>query len=145
MINLVVAEASHLDLFKASDVFLGEPFARDAIQRALERNLGFAYTCFMGTEVLGCIGGYRLWEGVAEIWAWLSDAIKKYPVAFTRRVLHSLEYHQVKLNLHRYQMSARVDAPKAERWARTLGFQREGLMRRYGQDGSDYILMSRTF
>jgi RimJ/RimL family protein N-acetyltransferase len=44
------------------------------------------------------------------------------------------------LNLRRIQAHCDVNVPKAVKFLEQIGFQREGLMRGYGEDGSDHYL-----
>lgn len=143
MISYQIARPEHLDLFEPSPVFQGEIHCKELLRASVAGKNGFSYTYFVGNQAIGIIGGDLLWQGVAEVWAWLSQGIEKYPIEFTKRVIHCLNFHKEKVKLHRYQMNVREKEIKALRWAKTLGFQEEGIMFRYGRDGSNYIMMGR--
>ena len=47
--------------------------------------------------------------------------------------------------LVRIQAAVRADWPEAQRFAEFLGLENEGLMRKYGPDGSDYFRFAKVF
>ncbi len=50
----------------------------------------------------------------------------------------------ISMGLHRIQLTIRTTDKRAEKWALAIGFQQEAVMRKYGPDGVDYLLMSRV-
>ena len=44
----------------------------------------------------------------------------------------------------RIQAAVRADWPEAQRFAEFLGLENEGLMRKYGPDGSDYFRFAKV-
>jgi RimJ/RimL family protein N-acetyltransferase len=46
--------------------------------------------------------------------------------------------------VQRVQASVHAEDGQAVRFARWLGFENEGLMKKYGPDGSDYYRMARV-
>lgn len=144
MIEIETARGSHFNLFQPKAVFTGELFSKEPLQFVVDQKIGFSYSYFAKGEILGCVGGHILWRGVAEVWAWLGDAIKKYPVEFTKKIINCLDFHKERLDIHRYQLYVREGEVQAERWARVLGFKTEGIMQKYGMDGTNYIMMGRV-
>lgn len=144
MIKYTICRPEHFDLFKPKLIFENENYHKTLLQAFAEKNYGFSYTYFKDNEILGCVGGHELWRGVAEVWAWLSDLVRKYPVEFTKKIRNCLDFHQEKLGLHRYQMYVRASERDAIRWAKLLGFSPEGVMHKYGIDGSNYLMMGRV-
>jgi len=51
----------------------------------------------------------------------------------------------VTLKLRRLQITVDERNIVAIRWARMLKFSREGVLRKYGPSGVDYLMMSRIF
>jgi RimJ/RimL family protein N-acetyltransferase len=47
------------------------------------------------------------------------------------------------LQLHRLQITVRTDDNRAFRYAQAIGFETESVMRKYGPDQVDYLLMAR--
>ncbi len=96
-------------------------------------------------------GAVSLWPGVAECWAIFAPAFADMKESFAcrrglqrvaRRFLDNLLSDP---ELRRLQASARADDMAARRWVTHLGFHSEGLMPRYGCDGSDHIRYGRLF
>ena len=46
---------------------------------------------------------------------------------------------------HRIQSAVLTGNERLERFAKFLGFQREGIMRQYGTDRKDYAIFARIF
>ena len=108
-------------------------------------DMGVAETMFAADEPIAAYGLVSLWEGVATIWAILSDeATDTYPIAMTRRVKFMLEELIEGMELVRVEAQARVDHPEAREWLEMLGFSVECTMEAWGPgDHADYYLMSR--
>lgn len=65
-------------------------------------------------------------------------------VSLTKAAIAYRDFRVISGNLHRLQITVRCEDMRAVRWARAIGFTIDGMMMRYGPDGSDYYLMSRT-
>ena len=79
---------------KPEDISKIKRQAEQTIGHGLERavQLGVAETMWVGDEPIAAYGIVNMWDGVAHIWALLSDeATDSYPVALTRRVKQMLE------------------------------------------------------
>jgi RimJ/RimL family protein N-acetyltransferase len=75
---------------------------------------------------------------------WFSDEVAKYPVEFFRKTRRLLLLYFGAYNLQRLEINVRSDYLIGKRFAEKLGFEPEGIMRKYGFDGSDYILYARV-
>jgi len=96
-----------------------------------------------GDRVLGVLGAWPGCHGVATVWAQLSDELLARPVALCKGARHWLEYIADREALHRLQTTIRPDHDAALRWARWLGFEREGLMEQATPQRSDLWLYAR--
>ena len=47
------------------------------------------------------------------------------------------------LHLHRLQITVRTDDNRAMRYAKAIGFETESVMKKFGPDKVDYLLMTR--
>lgn len=108
-------------------------------------DLGVSETMWAGDVPIAAYGIVSMWEGVATVWALLSDeATDTYPVALTRRVREMLDEMIDSMEIVRVQAEARVDHPAARNWLEGFGFEVEGTMACYGpEDHADYYLMAR--
>lgn len=95
--------------------------------------------------IYGIAGSYRSWAGSAQAWAIFSPAVDKYPVAL-KKVCTSLINHAVKeQHLVRLSLTVRSDYEKGNNFAKCLGFELEGHMKKYLPDGRDAHLYARIF
>jgi ribosomal protein S18 acetylase RimI-like enzyme len=91
--------------------------------------------------MFGCI---ILWTGVAEMWSIISDDARRYPKQLTLVAKGFSDIVAQSLSLHRLQLTVRSDEPRALRWAEYLGFEIEGLMKKYSPDGADTYILARV-
>lgn len=93
---------------------------------------------------IACAGMVLLWPGVAEAWTTLSDWAKHHPIWLVKTLRRELKVQMINMELRRAQMHVE-DTPELCRWARAMGFQYEGTLRKYTPDGKTlhvYALLS---
>lgn len=100
--------------------------------RALEAT-GLAWTLLCGGRVVGCGGVIDRGEGRGEAWALLAQDAGTTMLAATRAVRRYFETAPFR----RIEAVTAVNFLPAARWARLLGFQREGRMRAFCDGGGD--------
>lgn len=105
---------------------------------------GEAFLLTVGHATLGALGVCRLMDWCGLAWAVLDDPPPRLAIPITRATEWALRRWQVELGFRRIQAHVVAGFDRGERWARLLGFEREGLMRGFGHDGSDYLLMARV-
>lgn len=97
-----------------------------------------------GLPIAGA-GVMPVWDGVYEAWAMIGSQVGRAAMV---RV-----YKETQLFLgflfddpavRRVQTQVKTDFLAGHRFARMLGFAEEGVLRRYGPDGSDYTMYSRV-
>lgn len=101
---------------------------------------GPCYSGVVGDVVIASAGFYPQWDGRAIVWALVSGDAGRHFVSLHRAVLRSFELHPFR----RIETCVLKGFAEGCRWAEMLGFQREGLMRAYGPDGSDFHLYARV-
>ena len=128
----------------------------DAASIAMRENLNFAdlmaaqaasghaITVLLHGTPAACFGSVSIWKGLEEMWCLLEERARKYPLAMTKIAIAYRDYRVIAGNLRRLQLNVRCSDQRAFRWAKTIGFELEAKMRRYGPDGSDFYLMSRV-
>lgn len=89
---------------------------------------------------IAVVGISMYWEGVAYAWAFVSPEVGKHRKSFIRGTKDLIHWAMDAFKLHRLQATCVTDPPLFYRTLEVLGFEREGLMRRYGLDGSDHYL-----
>lgn len=100
---------------------------------------GPAYTLLNGDEVLACAGIVPQWQNRAMAWALVGANAGRAMVALHRAVLRCFEIHPCR----RIETTVASKFPEGHRWARMLGFEREGTMTAFAPDGADYDLYAR--
>ncbi len=100
-----------------------------------------ATTIIRGEEVIiASLGVIPQWRGYSRAWALVSGDAGRCMVSLTRRISTWLRFH----NEGRIDTAVRTDFVAGIRWAEMLGFQREGIMRKYDPDRKDFYLYSQV-
>ena len=86
---------------------------------------------------VACGGLFTQWDGRAIAWAFLTSHVPMLEA--TRRAREVLDMAGVR----RVECWVDVDFKAGHRWAKLLGFEREGLMRSFCPDGRDNVLYAR--
>lgn len=103
-----------------------------------------AVTFLLGDEPIAIFGWFFISASTVHVWALLSDSVAKRKKSFHKAVRELIAYSFEKHGLQRMQMSVRTTNRQGWDWARALGFQCEGVMRRYGPSGADCWLFARV-
>ena len=89
-------------------------------------------------------GAHVMWQGVGEGWLIMSKygydipkTVARYADEFFDVIMHEAQVQRVQASVH-------AEDSQAVKFARWLGFENEGLMKKYGPDGSDYYRMARV-
>jgi len=97
-------------------------------------------------NIVGIVGLAMHRPGVSSAWSIMDQRMPQHGVGVTRCVRKLINETQKQHELKRMDMLCRyTDCGKYERWAKTLGFEYEGTLRKYGPDGEDYVLLARTW
>lgn len=74
----------------------------------------------------------------------VSGWVRHHALTFTRlcRIYFSQAFECLKL--HRLQAYIRSTEPAYIRWAESFGFVKEGVLRKYGPEGVDYLMMAKV-
>jgi RimJ/RimL family protein N-acetyltransferase len=104
----------------------------------------FGWTALHDNEIVGVAGIVKLWRGVGEAWFMLSKKGAKMPYRVANCADQMFDEVMVGQNLHRMQASVSTLDPKAVRFARWIGFEPEGIMKKYGEKGEDFFRMARV-
>ena len=109
------------------------------------QNEKHSYTAFLDNKPVCCFGSHILWDGVSESWMLTSYDIEKRPITITRMCSRYFDYIARDLRLHRMQITCNTNDLLAIRFAIALKLDKEGVMKGYGPDGSDYAIFARTY
>ena len=106
-------------------------------------NPDMAFTGIENGHLIGSAGLIRIWPGVSEAWFVGSWRLNNNVMAGARATRRKLDDLMKAHELHRIQAVVRADWDEAVRFVEFLRFQREGLLRGYGPDGSDHYVYAR--
>lgn len=103
---------------------------------------GTAYSLFVDKKIISIAGVVSMREGIGESWSAPTPAIMKNAIFYFRIVKWGVYDAIDKLNLRRVQTVCRSDDPISYEWQQRLGFDFEGIMKSYNDDGTDAIRMA---
>lgn len=91
--------------------------------------------------VLGIAGMYLSSPGVGDFWSLSDVAVLRSRKLYCKSVKWLISRVTEAYKLDRAQFFIRTDQPWAERWAEFLGFQKEGVLRKYA-DRQDHFVFA---
>lgn len=104
-----------------------------------------SFTFMKGNEIVGCAGLYPIWQGRAYLWAFISkNATASDLLGGTKFALKWLDRMFMSSSFNRIETAVLADFDAGHRWVTMLGFEKEGLMKKYDPNGLDYVLYART-
>lgn len=121
--------------------------AEQMIQRehfnTIER-VGLAWSAYRGMFLYCAAGLIPQWPGRATVWALMAVGTDRFDMLFlTRQMRRFLNHVQQPGGYRRIEMTVDADFDAGHRWAETLGFSREGLMKCYDPAARDHVLYAR--
>ena len=133
----------HAQRFSASQPDL-EGFDRNELKERIinQSTVGQGITVLHRNKVIGIFGSTPIWQGLEEAWFLVDEAVRRYGIAMTKVAKKFILLKFQEDSLNRLQITVRCTDVRAYKWAKCLGFSDDGVMRRFGPDGSDYFLMS---
>jgi hypothetical protein len=136
LINIVDYQPAHLKLINVKDLHRGE-LPREIVHRAV------TFIRQSDGEVLAIFGGFHFGPKTFHIWAFISKEAHKIPIAFAKSTIKMLAFFEQAYRLNRIQIDIRQSYKEGDKWAKTLGFKREGLMKQFAPDGEDCWLYAK--
>jgi RimJ/RimL family protein N-acetyltransferase len=138
MYNLVPFDEEHIHFIETDYEFPPEARAMFNNHHAIK-----GYSLFNDDLIMAAAGVHILWGGVAEGWIVMSKHGYSTPKTVARYTDRLFDGIMADNELWRIQASVSASDTKALRFASWLGFEDEGLMKKYGPDGSDYRRVAR--
>lgn len=114
----------------------------EVVQGYFSRSL-FSYIFLEDSKPVGAFGLVVLWAGVGECWFMSSPDLERHPL-FLIKTFRRLTDEVLNRGLHRVQIMVH-DTPALNKWATTLGFTKEGVLRKYGIDLKDNAVYSKVW
>ena len=115
-----------------------------SIAHWLAENSRASLTVLQGDKCLAAFGLCALHETAAQAWMLVNPEYRySHAKTILRAAKEEIERWQISEGFNRVQITIEFANAGFVRWSKLLGFQLEGLMRCYGQDGQDHFLMAR--
>lgn len=106
---------------------------------------GMAFTLLLDRTPIVSGGVILLWNGVGEGWVMSSKRIFEYKFTAASLIKRRLDLICENNKIWRLQTSVKAKFTTGIRFATWLGLTKEGLMRKFGPDGSDYYKMAKIY
>lgn len=141
--HLIQFEIEHFDLMELDKDGFVSRGNREMFE--IYQKIGPAITLLNDRyEVVGCGGVIIVWEGIGQFWMIPGVLVPKYAKTVWKEVKLFIKDSTERFALHRIQATVREADPRAIRWIERLGFEREGLLRCYGQDRENHFMYARV-
>lgn len=88
--------------------------------------------------ILGMGGVISVWKGVAIAWLLTACEIERYKLFFHKTIVRMLDSAIRELSLHRIDVTVLAEHKTSINWLERLGFQNEGIMRKFDSGKNDY-------
>ena len=106
---------------------------------------GLSFTLWADNSIVLCGGITPMWDGVAEGWVIASKRIYDHKIKSVSAIKKRLDLLCTNNNIWRLQTSVKEDFKVGIRFAEWLGLKKEGLMRMYGPDKTNYYRMAKIY
>lgn len=106
---------------------------------------GLSFTLLADNNIVLCGGITPLWDGVAEGWVIASKRIYDHKIKSVSAIKKRLDLLCINNKIWRVQTSVKENFKVGVRFAEWLGLEKEGLMRMYGPDKTNYIRMAKIY
>ena len=106
---------------------------------------GLSFTLLADNNIVLCGGITPLWDGVAEGWVIASKRIYDHKIKSVSSIKRRLDLLCINNNIWRVQTSVKEDFKVGVRFAEWLGLKKEGLMKYYGLDQTNYWRMAKYY
>jgi len=106
---------------------------------------GLAFTLFLDETPIVSGRIVPMWEGVAEGWVLSSKHIFDYKIKAASIIKKRLDYLCINNKIIRLQTAVKEEFLTGVRFAQWLGLEKEGLMKFYGLDQTNYWRMAKYY
>ena len=104
-----------------------------------------AFTGMIDGKPIFAAGMKTIWNGVAEGWVLATKDTLDHPLLVARAIKKGFAKTAKENNINRVQSAIRADYTIGLKFAKWLGLEEEGLMKKFGFDGSDQYMYARLF
>lgn len=102
-----------------------------------------AFTGVVNGKIISCGGIIVVFKGVAELWQIPSIYVSEITIKYARYIRKWIELMRQEFQLYRMETIC-LDDDLHNRWMRFLGFEREGVKRKF-LNGHDYVMFGKIW
>ena len=102
-----------------------------------------SFTAILNNKPIVSAGMKMVWGKVAEGWVIGTDEMWKHPISVAKIIKRDFARIAKEQDIERIQTAVRKDFETGIRFVEWLGFEREGLMKKWGFDGTDQYMYAR--
>lgn len=114
-------------------------------QQTLEAaRMGSAVVAVLHQRPVAVMGFVARHPGVCTAYAYATSDFPRVALSLTKYALRVMKPALLASGFHRLECESRHDHHNAHRWLESMGFRREGILKQYGTDRSDYIKFAAT-
>ena len=106
---------------------------------------GMSFTLLVNNNIVLAGGIIPIWDGVAEGWVMSSKRVFDHKIRAASAVKKRLDYLCINNKIRRLQTAVKEEFYTGVRFAEWLGLQKEGLMKYYGLDQTNYWRMAKYY
>jgi len=106
--------------------------------------MGTSYTLIVDNTILAIAGVLVVRAGVGELWSIGTSEIVRNPKFYLKASRWGIEDGFEQLGLRRLQTVCGREDSISYNWQKRLGFEFEGIMKSYNDDGTDAVRMAMT-
>lgn len=103
----------------------------------------FSYAVRDEGRIIGAFGLCSPWRGLGEVWLMSTEYLNEYPVWMVRQ-FRALTDLALRNGCHRVQMFVNAHDVKLNRWAKILGFRKEGVLKKHSANKEDHAVYAKT-
>jgi len=112
--------------------------------KSLEQD-NLAFTGMVRSKPIFAAGMKMVWGRVAEGWVIATNDMWNHPLSVAKAIKKDFARVAREHNIERVQTAIRKDFKQGQRFAEWLGLENEGLMKKFGFDGTDQYRYARIF
>lgn len=126
--------------------YSGDPLAALRVQAVAEATPELVFTIVGSDEKpLAIMGWCQAFSRVAEIWAYTDARVIDDMFRFCKATKELVDSEFSRNDSYnRMQITMLADQPWSEHWASFLGFEKEGRLKKYGEECADYFMFARV-
>jgi len=102
------------------------------------------WTIYSGKKVVSILGFRRMGPGIAELFSLVSNDVHIYKLEYVKKVRIMLRAFPKTFGLHKLIFTVNEEDKWAYKWAKLLGFDEEGYLKKYDILGNNHILFGRA-